>query len=128
MNVLGSIWNLVWYTIVIFAFIAYLVILWQVLTDLFRDHKTSAWVKIIWVVFLVVLPYLTAFVYLLTRGRGMAQRANAAHKQAENAAEQYIRDAAGTSPAAQITEAKALLDAGTISEEEFSVLKHKALH
>lgn len=127
MNVLGSLWNLIWYTIVVFAFVAYLVILWQILTDLFRDHASSAFAKVLWVVFLVLVPYLTAFVYLLARGRGMAERANAAGHRAEADAREYIRDAAGTSPAAQIADAKALLDSGTITDEEFAALKAKAL-
>ena len=70
-----SFWDFIWYTLVIFAFIAYLMILFSIITDLFwRDHKTSGVVKAIWVVFLIVFPYLTALVYLIARGKGMGER------------------------------------------------------
>ncbi|AKE92263.1 MULTISPECIES: PLDc N-terminal domain-containing protein [Rhodococcus] len=124
---LDSLWDLLWYTLVVFAFVAYLLILFQVLTDLFRDRSTSAVVKVVWIIFLVVLPYLTAFVYLLVRGRGMSERHAAAHEAAQHAADDYIRKVAGRSPAAEIAEAQALLEAGTITGDEFDRLKAKAL-
>lgn len=63
-------WDFLWSAIVIFAFIAYLLILFNIVVDMFwRDHQTSGWVKAIWVVFLIVFPYLTALVYLIARGR-----------------------------------------------------------
>jgi hypothetical protein len=120
-------WDLFWYTLVVFAFVAYLLILFQVLTDLFRDRSTSAVVKVIWIVFLIVLPYLTAFAYLIFRGRGMADRSAAAHEATQHAADDYIRTVAGRTPAAEIAEAQALLDAGTITGDEFIQLKAKAL-
>lgn len=121
-------WGLVWYSLVIFAFIAYLIILFNILVDLFwRDHKTSGWVKAIWVVFLVVFPYLTALVYLITRGRGMALRAQRAASEAKLETDKYIREAAGRSPAQDIADAKGLLEAGTITQAEFDALKAKAL-
>lgn len=124
---LSSLWDLFWYTLMVFAFVAYLVILFQVLTDLFRDRNTSAIIKIVWVIFLVVLPYLTAFVYLIARGRGMAERSNAAHEKARSAADDYIREVAGRSPAAEIGEAKALRESGAITDEEFEQIKRKVL-
>lgn len=126
-HVLNSLWDLFWYTLMVFAFVAYLVILFQVLTDLFRDRSTSAIVKVVWVIFLVVLPYLTAFAYLIVRGRGMAERSAAAHDKARSAADDYIREVAGRSPAAEIGEAKALRDAGAITDDEFEQLKRKVL-
>ncbi|GAA4743978.1 SHOCT domain-containing protein [Gordonia alkaliphila] len=124
----GNVWNVVWYTILIFAFIAYLIVLFMVLTDLFRDHKLSAGWKVVWIIFLVILPYITAFAYLLFRGRGMAQRSAQAQSAADAQAREYIRDAAGTStPADQIATAKTLLDAGTINQAEFEAIKAKAL-
>ncbi|BBZ36812.1 SHOCT domain-containing protein [Mycolicibacterium confluentis] len=121
-------WGLLWYSLVIFAFIAYLIIMFNIIVDLFwRDHKTSGWLKAVWVIFLVVFPYLTAFVYLITRGRGMALRAQRAASEAQLETEKYIRTAAGRSPAQEIADAKELLDAGTISQDEFNSLKAKAL-
>lgn len=121
-------WSFLWSTIVIFAFIAYLMILFNIITDLFwRDHKTSGVVKAIWVIFLIVFPYLTALVYLIARGTGMAERGREAALAAKKAGDDYIREAAGRSPAQEIAHAKELLDAGTISQAEFDSLKVKAL-
>ncbi|VEG58231.1 integral membrane protein [Mycolicibacterium aurum] len=123
-----SFWDYLWSAVVIFAFIAYLMILFNILADLFwRDHKTSGLVKAVWVIFLIVLPYLTALVYLIVRGKGMAERAREQALQAKQQTDDYIRDAAGRSPAQEIADAKALLDAGTISQGEFDALKAKAL-
>lgn len=127
MHVLDSMWDLFWYTLLVFAFVAYLIILFQVLTDLFRDRSTSAVVKVIWLIFLVVLPYLTAFVYVLARGRGMTERSVAAHAQARRSADDYIRQVAGRSPAAEIADANALRESGAISDAEFEQIKSRAL-
>ena len=90
-----SIGGLLWYTIMIFAFVAYLIILFQIITDLFwRDHTTSGWVKAIWTVFLIIFPFLTALVYLVARGNGMAQRARDAAVAAKAETDSYIREAA----------------------------------
>lgn len=121
-------WDFLWTAIVIFAFIAYLLILFNIIVDLFwRDHKTSGWAKAIWVLFLIVFPYLTALVYLIARGEGMAIRAREAAAAAKHESDAYIRDVAGRSPAQEIAHAKELLDAGTITQAEFDSLKAKAL-
>ncbi len=123
-----SFWDFIWYTLVIFAFVAYLMILFSIITDLFwRDRKTSGVVKAIWVIFLILLPYLTALVYLIVRGKGMGERSRDAAIAAKTDAEAYIREAAGRSPAQEIADAKSLLEAGTISQQEFDALKAKAL-
>lgn len=124
----GSTWDFLWHFLIIFAWIAYLLVLFQILVDLFwRDHKTSGWVKAVWVVFLILVPWLTALVYLIARGQGMAERARTAALQAKQETDDYIREAAGRSPAEEIAHAKELLDAGTISQPEFDSLKAKAL-
>ena len=124
----GSTWDFLWHFLIIFAWIAYLLVLFQILTDLFwRDHKTSGWVKAVWVVFLIVFPWLTALVYLIARGKGMSERAQAAAVAAKQETDDYIRQAAGRSPAQEIADAKALVDAGTITQAEFDGLKAKAL-
>lgn len=121
-------WHFLWSTVVIFAFIAYLMILWSIIIDLFwRDHKTSGLVKAIWVIFLIVLPYLTALVYLIARGEGMALRAREAAASAKQETDSYIREAAGRSPAQEIADAKSLLDTGAITQQEYESLKGKAL-
>jgi hypothetical protein len=124
----GSTWDFLWHFLIIFAWIAYLLVLFQILVDLFsRDHKTSGWVKAVWVVFLILVPWLTALVYLIARGKGMTERAQAAALAAKKETDDYIRQAAGRSPAEEIAHAKDLLDAGTISQPEFDSLKAKAL-
>jgi hypothetical protein len=124
----GSTWDFLWHFLIIFAWIAYLLVLFQILVDLFwRDHKTSGWAKAVWVVFLILIPWLTALVYLIARGQGMAERARAAALQAKQETDQYIREAAGRSPAQEIEHAKQLLDSGAISQSEYDSLKAKAL-
>lgn len=124
----GSSWDFLWHFLIIFAWIAYLLVLFQILGDLFwRDHKTSGWAKAIWVVFLIVFPWLTALIYLIARGPGMAERAREAAASAKEQTDSYIREAAGRSPAQEIADAQALLAAGTITQAEFEALKAKAL-
>lgn len=124
----GSTWDFLWHFLIIFAWIAYLLVLFQILTDLFwRDHKTSGWVKAVWVVFLIVFPWLTALVYLIARGKGMSERAATAAAAARQETDAYIREAAGRTPAQEIADAKALLDSGTINADEYATLKAKAL-
>jgi hypothetical protein len=100
-----------------------------VFIDIFRDNTLNGWGKALWVLFLVFLPFLAAFIYLIARGRGMAERnaARAAEAQAANA--DYIRTVAGSSSstAAEIEKGKQLLDSGAISQAEFDALKAKAL-
>ncbi|KOS56110.1 MULTISPECIES: SHOCT domain-containing protein [Rhodococcus] len=125
---MDSFWDYVWYTVVVFAFVAYLIVLFQILVDLFRDHTVSGFAKAVWVVVLVLFPYISALVYLIVRGRGMALRAQQAQAEAKQATDEYIRNvAAGKSPAEQIADAKALLDAGAITAAEFEHLKAQAL-
>ncbi|MDR7172825.1 hypothetical protein J2W56_006591 [Nocardia kruczakiae] len=124
---MDTFWDYVWYTILVFAFVAYLIILFQILADLFRDHTVSGIAKAAWVIALVIFPYITALVYLIARGKGMAVRSQHAHAEAKQAADDYIRRVAGKSPAEQIADAKALFDAGTIDAAEFDQLKARAL-
>lgn len=124
----STFWNFLWTAIVIFAFVAYLIILFNILTDLFwRDRETSGLVKAIWVVFLVVLPYLTALIYLVARGKGMGERALQHAASNKHEADDYIREVAGRSPAQDIFDAKKLLDQGIVTRDEFDQLKAVAL-
>lgn len=124
---MDSFWSWFWLLIWWFLFFAYLVILFQILTDLFRDRTLSGWWKAVWIVGLIVFPFLTALIYVIARGNGMADRQVAVVKKAQADTDSYIREVAGRSPAEHITEAKALLDQGVITPEEFSRLKAKAL-
>ena len=124
----GSTWDFLWHFLIIFAWIAYLLVLFQILTDLlWRDHKTSGFVKALWVIFLFVIPWFTALIYLIVRGQGMSTRAREAALEAKKQTDDYIKQAAGRSPAEEISHAKELLDAGTINQSEYDSLKAKAL-
>lgn len=127
MSFWSTIWDTIWWFITIFVFIAYLMALFSIIADLFRDRKLNGWAKAVWFVFLIFVPFLTALVYLIARGSGMAERAAEAQKETEHAATAYIRSVAEASPAAEIAQAKQLLDSGAISQGEFDQLKSNAL-
>jgi len=110
-----------------FFFIAYLIVLFQVIVDLFRDSELGGGSKVLWIIGLIFVPLLTALIYVLARGSGMAARQRGAAKAAKAEADAYIRDVAGKSPADHIADAKKLLDAGTINADEYARLKAKAL-
>lgn len=124
---MSNFWDIVWLMFSTFVFIAYLFVLFQIVSDLFRDHELGGGSKALWIVGLIFLPMLTALVYIIARGRGMAERQRAALQRAKSDTDAYIRQVAGKSPADQIADARALLDAGTISADEFARLKAKAL-
>jgi predicted PurR-regulated permease PerM len=123
-----SFWDIIWFIIVSFAFIAYLMVLFNVVIDLFRDKSMPGWGKAIWIVCLVLFPLITSIVYLIARGAHMADRQSAAVGEMKAAQDDYIRSVARTSsPAEQIAQAKGLLSDGTITQTEFDALKAKAL-
>lgn len=123
-----SFWEFVWFLLLFYLFVAYLMVFFNVLTDLFRDRETGGFAKAMWVLFLIVAPFLSVVVYLVARGRGMAERSTEAALRAKEAQDSYVREVAGTtSPAQQVAEAKALLDDQVISPQEFEQLKTKAL-
>jgi hypothetical protein len=124
---MSNFWDLVLLMISTFLFVAYLVIMFQIVVDLFRDSELGGGSKVLWIIGLVFLPMITAIIYVVARGKGMAARQQASLRRAQSDAESYIKTVAGKSPASDIAEAKALLDAGTISQEEFAKLKAKAL-
>jgi ABC-type multidrug transport system fused ATPase/permease subunit len=127
MSFWDNFWNVIWVIFWSFAFVAYLFALFAVIADLFRDRKLNGWWKALWIIFLVFVPFLTVLVYLIGRGRGMAERGAREQRQAQQATDQYIKQVAGSSPADEIAKAKALLDAGTISQAEYDSLKAKIL-
>lgn len=124
---MSNFWDLVWLMVSTFFFIAYLIIMFQIVVDLFRDHELGGGSKVLWVIGLIFLPVVTAIVYIVARGKGMAARQQASLQKARSDTDAYIKSVAGRSPAAEIAEAKALLEAGTITQAEFDRLKAKAL-
>jgi ABC-type multidrug transport system fused ATPase/permease subunit len=124
---MSNFWDIVLLMMSTFVFVAYLIIMFQIVVDLFRDNELGGGSKVLWIVGLIFLPMITAIIYIISRGSGMAMRAQANMQRAKSEAEAYIKGVAGKSPAADIAEAKALLDAGTITQDEFARLKAKAL-
>lgn len=124
---MSNFWDILYLIASTFLFFAYLIILFHIVVDLFRDSELAGGYKALWLIGLVVLPFLTALIYVLTRGKGMAERQRTALQRAKSDTDAYIREVAGKSPAEQIADAKALLDAGTINQVEFDRLKEKAL-
>ena len=112
-----------------FLFVIWFWLLLTIFTDLFRDHELSGGAKALWIIFVIVVPFIGILVYLIARGHGMADRAAKAQARAQEQMNAQIRAAAGTSasPADQIAQAKSLLDSGAISQAEFDRLKAAAL-
>jgi putative oligomerization/nucleic acid binding protein len=113
-----SFWDFFWFLCISFLFFAYLMVLFQIVTDLFRDRSVSGVMKAVWII------------CLIARGDGMAERHLASLRQAQESQAAYIQSVAGSgggSSAEEITKAKALLDAGTITQAEYESLKAKAL-
>ena len=123
-----SFWDILWFIIFSYAFIAYLMMLFAVLGDLFRDHDLSGWAKAVWLLFFLFVPFLSLLVYLMVRGDDMAERSMRRMQTAKSDQDRYIQQVAGqTSPAEQIAQAKALRDSGDITTVEYQTLKARAL-
>jgi ABC-type multidrug transport system fused ATPase/permease subunit len=127
MNFWNDLWSIIWLFFWSFAFIAYLFALFAIIGDLFRDHKLNGWWKAVWILFLIFLPFITALIYVIARGQGMAERSIKQDRQYQAATDEYIRTVAGSSASDEIAKAQALLDAGTITAAEFNSLKARAL-
>ena len=113
--------DVLWTMIIFFAWVIWIWILISILADVFRRHDISGGSKALWVIFLIILPFLGVLIYLIANGQGMAER------NVKQAQQQVQAAAAIAGPSAQIASAKDLLDQGAISQEEFEALKRKAL-
>ena len=110
----------------VFLFAAWLMILFVIIGDLFRDHQLSGWAKAAWVIFLIFVPFLAALIYLIARGDGMRERALQQQQQAQQELNTYIRQTAGSGSAAdELTKLAKLHDDKKISDEEFEKAKAK---
>ena len=117
-----------WTMLIFFMFVIWIWILITVFTDIFRRHDIGGFAKTIWIIFVIVLPYLGVFVYLIAEHTGMTERSIAAQQASEKQFQQYVQSAAGAGdPAEQIAKAKQMLDSGTINQAEFDQIKQKAL-
>ncbi len=123
-----SFWDIVWFILISFAFVAYLMVMFTVIGDLFRDPEASGFEKAIWIIAMIFLPFLTLVVYLIAKGKGMGERQARSVEQMREQQDAYIRQvASSTAPTEQIAQAKSLLDSGSITPAEYERLKEKAL-
>jgi hypothetical protein len=111
----------------IFLFVVWIWILFTIITDLFRNHEMSGWLKAVWLVVLVFIPYLAALVYLIVYGSDMRERQLRAQAEAKHEADHYIRAAAHTSPADELHKLHELVEKGALTEAEYDRAKQKLL-
>ena len=122
-----SFWEFLWIVVITYVFVAYLMLFFHIVGDLIRDPDMGGFGKVVWSLFLIFLPFLSTLVYLIARGRGMAERTFRSQQEQRAAQEAYIRQVAvGTTPTEQISQAKSLLDSGAITPQEYEGLKAKA--
>ncbi len=120
--------DVMWTMFVFFAWILFFWMLFGVFGDLFGRHDISGWAKAGWTVFVIVLPFLGIFVYLISQGRGMGERAQERATAQQAQVDDYVRSvAASSSPTEEIAKGKELFDSGAITQAEFDLLKAKAL-
>ena len=118
-----------WSLLIIFFMIIFFIILFTVIVDIFRSDDLGGWGKAGWAFFIIVLPFLGLFIYLIVRGKSMGERQVAQQVKQQKQFDQYVREVGGSGqdPAEQSAKAKQLLDAGTIDQAEFDAIKKKAL-
>ena len=120
--------DLLWTMLIFFFWVIWIWIVITVLVDIFRRHDLSGFSKAMWVIFVVILPWLGVLIYLIAQHDGMRERSIEQAKAQRQEFDQYVRETAGGGgAAAEIAKAKELLDSGAITQEEFQALKAKAL-
>jgi hypothetical protein len=111
----------------IFLFVAWILVLFTIIGDLFRDHQLSGWWKAIWILFLIFIPFLAALIYLIVRGHGMRDRSIKEQADVRQHFETYVRQTAATSPVDELHKLNDLKEKGAISDEEFQKMKAKLI-
>ena len=120
--------DVLWSMIIFFAFVIWIWLLITVFVDIFRRKDCGGFTKALWIIFVIVFPYLGVLIYLIANHNGMAERGEKVVQSVQAQQDAYIKSVAGsTSPADQIAQAKSLLDSGAISQAEYDALKGKAL-
>ncbi|KQM83772.1 hypothetical protein ASE68_11635 [Agromyces sp. Leaf222] len=123
----ATVWDWIWFSFWIFAYIAYLFTLIYIAIDIFRSHDIGGWMKALWILLLVFLPFLTGIVYLIIRGQGMAERSSYRRPEIVEYSDEEVRQVSFANPTDEIAKAAALRDQGVISDGEFDAIKAKAL-
>jgi Short C-terminal domain/Phospholipase_D-nuclease N-terminal len=111
----------------IFLFVAWFWIFVVIISDLFRDHELSGWWKAVWVLFLIFVPFITGLIYLIVRGRGMAERSGKEQREAKREFDSYVREQAGTTPANELEQLQGLRERGALTDAEFEAAKARIL-
>jgi hypothetical protein len=121
--------QVLWWMLVFFAFVIWFWLLITVFADIFRRHDISGWVKTIWIVFVIILPFIGVFAYLISQHEGMTERSTKQAEAQQQATDAYIRSVAGSGggAASEIEKAKKLLDSGAITQAEYDSIKARAL-
>ena len=116
--------DLFWTFLMFFLFFVWLMLLFRIFGDIFRSDDIGGWGKALWTIFVIFLPFLRVLVYVIARGKGMAERDVKDYQTAEAATQQYIRDTVGsTSSADEIAKLAALRDQGVLTDAEFQTQK-----
>jgi putative oligomerization/nucleic acid binding protein/phospholipase D-like protein len=120
--------DVVWTLLIFFAWVIWFWLLITVFADIFRRHDIGGGTKTLWIIFVIILPFLGVFIYLLTQNDGMTERNQQRMERAQAQSAEYIRSVASSGgAAAEIEKAKGLLDSGAITQAEFDSIKQKAL-
>ncbi len=122
-----SVWNAIWVVIVAYLFITVLMMMFSVIVDIFRDKELSGLAKAGWLLFLAVFTLLALLVYVIVRGKGMAERSIKEQEEAKASFDSYVRDVAGGGAASELEKAAAMHSAGQISDDEYAALKARIL-
>ncbi len=120
--------DVLWTMFIFFAWIIWFWLLISIFADIFRRRDISGGKKTLWIIFVIVTPFLGVFVYIISQGNSMAERRAQAEQTARAQTDEYIRSVSSQGdPTAQIAQAKQLLDSGAINQQEYDSLKQKAL-
>lgn len=120
--------DILWTMLIFFLWIAWFWILITVFADIFRRHDTSGFGKVLWLIFVILVPFLGVFVYLIANHDGMTKRNIERMQNQQAQMDDYVRSVASSGgAAAEIEKAKGLLDSGAITQSEFDAIKAKAL-
>jgi Phospholipase_D-nuclease N-terminal len=120
--------DVMWTMLVFFVWVLWFWLLIGVFADIFRRHDISGWGKTAWLIFVIILPFLGVFIYLITQNAGMTERGLQRSHAQQAQVDEYVRQTAGSGGAAgEIEKGKALLDSGAITQAEFDAIKQKAL-